>query len=62
MTVVCPICKGEKVCIHHNGVDPQKSNNELKTCWMCKGSGQVEEVRHNRKLHITKYWQVEDSV
>lgn len=56
MTVVCPICKGEKVAPLHNGVDPQKAH-KLYTCWMCNGAGQVEEVKTDRMV-ITKYWQV----
>ena len=54
--ITCPICHGEGVAILHNGVDPQKQA-ELHTCWMCAGTGKVEE-RPTEKMHIVKYWNV----
>lgn len=53
MVAVCPICKGEGKALPHNGVDQKET--EPKTCWMCAGSGKVEEHK-TEKIHIRKYY------
>jgi len=52
--ITCPVCKGEGQCLPHNGVVQGK--NDPEECWLCHGTGKVKEVKHDTKLHITKYW------
>lgn len=61
MVKVCPICKGEKVSLkrkYANGVHVHfgEGEDEYETCWMCGGSGEVNEVPTNRNALVTKYW------
>jgi DnaJ-class molecular chaperone len=56
MPVQCPVCKGSKVIVPHNGVVQGKL--EPKTCWMCNGAGEVIE-QPTEKMIIKKYWNVE---
>jgi DnaJ-class molecular chaperone len=53
MTITCPICNGSGRAPHRNGVDPQKP--DLHTCFMCEGTGKVEEVPTSKPI-IHKYW------
>lgn len=56
MTIDCPICNGSGQAVKGNGVHPQKQQ-ELGTCWLCKGHGKVEE-HPTEKITIKKYWNV----
>ena len=54
MNIICPVCKGEGQCLPHNGVVQGKIDPE--ECWLCHGTGQVEEVRDKEKIYLTKYY------
>ena len=55
---VCPICKGEGTYLKiskANGVTIW-GEDDIRSCWMCNGTGRVVEAPVSNRMHIRKYW------